>query len=123
MKTVTKVCCAGSSAGLRQGRRRLPAQSEYVLVSSFLRTLFEINPLRAIHVGFSCKLKKSCVHEIFVYIKKILAMVRPRASEENLRVALAFVEIVIVRERLREAEPNESRIVRNGPRSLFAQQL
>jgi hypothetical protein len=47
-------------------------------------------------------------------------MVRPKASLGNLRVALAFAELMIVRSRLGEENPKKMRILRKGPRSPYA---
>jgi hypothetical protein len=47
-------------------------------------------------------------------------MVRPKASEANLRVALSFAHILIAREKLDDTEEQTSRVLRKGPRSLFA---
>jgi hypothetical protein len=46
-------------------------------------------------------------------------MVRPKASNENLAVALAFAQIVIVRESTRNMH-SQVRVHRKGPRSLYA---
>jgi hypothetical protein len=47
-------------------------------------------------------------------------MVRPKASPENLRLALSFADVLIAREKLDDADPKASRVARKGPRSLFA---
>ena len=47
-------------------------------------------------------------------------MVRPKASEVNLRIALSFVDMLIVREKVGAADTNASRVARKGPRSPFA---
>jgi hypothetical protein len=47
-------------------------------------------------------------------------MVRPRASEANLRAALSFADILIARKTMGDAIPKASRVPLKGPRSIYA---